>query len=586
MAGRRQHSNSPLSASTKSLELSDRMKLRKLVTTGFPAKRPGAPSGRTEARYRGYAAEGALLVALGGLPLAASAETVDGTTVNATVELSPAESLTVTGTGAIEPLVDGDPGVVNSTTGITVGAISNAGTIDTVTSNATGIVIATFATAEGGITNSGTINAGEDGDGILIFGASRVEPDAGATNPGDIRNSGSISAGFDGIAVSSSSSVAGSIINSGSITTDAFDGIFVDGGSTVGGDIRNTNQIQAGSDGIAVESSSSVNGDIANSGSITAGFDGIFLFGGTNVDGTIDNSGSITAGDNGIFLQSSASVQTGIVNSGSIVTGDGVGPGTSGDDGIDIESSSVVGGITNAPGGSIQADEDGIDIDFGSTVVGDVTNAAGASIQADDDGIDIDHFAGIVGAIVNDGSITAKDAAITITSSSGVTGGIMNDGSLTGALRVLGGDGFGGGIDLLNTGLVDLGVSESFISGDFTQDAGGTLAVTLRNFGDYGFPILDVDNAFLDGMLDLSFVPDFAPRSHAEVALVSVFGARTGTFTSFANKELIGTFDGVNLFIEYTGEGDVLLYAPTPGPLALIAFALPALFARRRRARD
>ncbi len=242
------------------------------------------------------------------------------------------------------------------------------------------------------------------------------------------------------------------------------------------------------------------------------------------------------------------------------------------------------GGIRNE--GTIESGSDGIDI-VNSTVTGGITNTVDGRIDSDGIGIAVFTSSTVNDGISNAGTITADDAAIVVTSDGIVNGDITNTGTITGAVAVFGETGSGAGIDLFNSGLLDIGTSESFILGDFTQDMDGTLAITLLGFGDYSFAPLDVDNAFLDGLLDLSFIPGFSLSRGQRFTLLDVFGTRSGVFTNFDDDDLVATFNDIELFIDYTEGGDVNLYTvPTPGALVLLGLGALPLVGRRRRKPD
>ncbi|WP_295881309.1 hypothetical protein, partial [uncultured Thiohalocapsa sp.] len=282
---------------------------------------------------------------------------------------------------------------------------------------------------------------------------------------------GSISApglGNDGVRESTRGASIGSISNAGSIEA----GYDTDGAgigvveATVEGDITNSGSI------VAIEAislaSATVNGNIANSGSLEGEFYGISAWW-SAIAGAIQNEagGSIESidafGFSGIDLYLS-SVSNGISNAGSITGGFM--------DAIYISSAEINGGITNT--GSIQGGED---LDSGEVVYG---------------GLGVYGSAVITGGITNSGSIQGDDedgfawtGSISISTPAQVTGGITNSGSLTGPLQIFGSDGAGGGIDVTNSGDIDLQSSQSGISGDFTQTGTGTLAMTLMSFSDY-----------------------------------------------------------------------------------------------------
>jgi len=561
------------------------------------------------------------------LSLAAIALPVHAAIINTATlvpfNLAATESLEITDTGSIT--VTADNAVAPAASGITTGGITNAGEIST---QQDGITIVGGSTVDGSITNAlgGSITAddgGGNGQGIII------ETDSTVT--GDIDNAGTVTSGADSIIVVVGSRVDGNISNAGTLDAGSV-GIDIFRGSSVGGNISNAagGRIDAIKDGIGVVGGSTVTGDISNAGTISAGFDGIFVSDTAKVEGSVTNTvgAVIDTGQDGISITSTATVGA-ISNEGTITTAfDGIfvsdaakveGSITNaagafidaGQDGISTTFSATVGDISNE--GTITADFDGVFVDAGSTVNGTITNAVTGRIDVVDDGIDIGNStvgggisnlgiiasgdnaidigstSTITGGINNAGTITAATASIDITAGS-IVNGITNTGTLTGALRVAGESNSGAGIDLQNNGgRVDIGESESVISGDFSQDGSATLAITLRNFADYGDAALGIgDDAILDGLLDLSFITDFLLVGSERFTLIDIAGTLTGTFSNFDDNDVVATFGGIDLFIDYTDTGDVDLYSnavPEPGGLTLLGLGGLGLIGRWRRKR-
>jgi hypothetical protein len=195
------------------------------------------------------------------------------------------------------------------------------GSHGTISAGSSAIVVTNTTTFAGGITNSGTISAGHSHDGIFVSNTSIFS--------GGIRNaaSGRIAAGASGIEVKLVTTFAGGISNAGTISASDF--------SRVG--------IYLSKD--AVFSSSSAGGGITNTGTISSGAGaGIDLFNVTTVFGSIVNKGKIIAGHGGIDVSTvtvfgSGSAGGGITNSGTI---------SAGHDGIYVNAATFLGGITNS----------------------------------------------------------------------------------------------------------------------------------------------------------------------------------------------------------------------------------------------
>ncbi|WP_295881306.1 hypothetical protein [uncultured Thiohalocapsa sp.] len=418
-----------------------------------------------------------------------------------------------------------------------------------------GGAVALGAIAVPGPTQAATVTINTAVNGTQFIGGGN---DLEITAGGSITAPGSGS-GDDGVRESAPGASIGSINNAGSITaTDS--GIGASTGATVG-DISNSGSISAGL-GIGLFAATA-NGNITNSGSIEGFFVGISAAGSSTIDGAIQNqAGGTVSGSffSGIQV-SGGSVSNGISNAGSIT----------GFDAISIFSAEINGGITNT--GSIQG--------------GYITDRIIGG------GLGVYSSAVITGGITNSGSIegdnrVSEDGSIFISSPAQVTGGISNTGSLTGLLQIFGSDGAGGGIDVTNSGDIDLLDSESNISGDFTQTGTGTLAITLLAFGDYtAAPLGIVGDASIDGDLLLDLDPGFAFSALDRLTLIGAGGTRTGTFSNYADGDLVYAFDSRRrMYLDYTADGVDLYTTPIPGTPLLIGLGLFAWAgARARRAR-
>ena len=390
-------------------------------------------------------------------------------------------------------------------------------------------------TITGGILNSGTINGVNPG--VNAAGIDLVD----VTVNGAIRNAGTINSDSDGIYADASSNIVGGIVNEDGAQINAAlsDGIDIDNNSVVAS-VTNAGTITVNDNGIEIGGGGSVSGNVVNSGTIQASNDGVVLSSGT-ITGELRNSGSIIGDQDGIYVDDSSEIQGGIINEAGaeIVSSDA--------DGIDLNNSSTLASITNA--GTITAGDNGIEIGFGSSV----------------------------GSITNTGTITGDDASIDVTESSVVQNGIDNSGTLTGQLDVAGTDGSGDGIDLANSGSIDIGTVASLLSGDFSQTGSGVLAMTVLAFGDYtAAPFAIAGDADIDGELLLGFDAGFVFSPLSRLTLLEIGGSRTGLFSNYADGGLVASFGSrSHMFIDYTDEGDIELYTtPLPGTAALIGLGL------------
>jgi hypothetical protein len=338
------------------------------------------------------------------------------------------------------------------------------------------------------VTNTGSITS----TGASVPGVGRT---AAATAIGDISNAGSISVEFGvGIGLSTVASV-GHVTNSGSI--DATNNTAVDVRNATIASITNAaaGTINAQSSGIGVWAGSHVIGDLANSGTINA-FNGIAADGNLQVDGAIHNTatGQITAGYDGVQISSHAVIGS-VINDGSInVTG-----GT----GVHLWwNGHVAGEIRN--NGLIQA-SDGIKLSSSTTVNGGIRNATGGQIIADNNGIYLTRGA-TTSAITNEGSITASAAGLFINSASHVTGDVSSLGTIEAAYGIVAGEsaqvdgalhnGAGGVITATNYGIGAYSgakVGSIFNDGTIHADIGGMGASVSHVTGDI------VNNGTIDG---------------------------------------------------------------------------------------
>jgi uncharacterized protein with beta-barrel porin domain len=255
--------------------------------------------------------------------------TVTGSVVNATgAAITAANGINLGGAGG---------GGRNASVG---GSVINNGSIDTLGSGGIGVgnIVVTGSVING---STGTITG--SGAGMFISNASVG---------GSISNGGTISVGhaFTALAVVNGGTVAGNVINTGSITNANAStniGIWLEG-QTVGGSLSNGGTITAGF-GMYVSNSpnnggGTVAGNVVNSKTIVAQSASGIVVAGATVQGMVSNSGTITAHQVGIAVTTGyhsvpGTVVGGIVNTGSI----------SGVTGIAVTKGSVIpGGITTS----------------------------------------------------------------------------------------------------------------------------------------------------------------------------------------------------------------------------------------------
>ena len=425
-----------------------------------------------------------------------------------------------------------------------------------------------------------------DGDTLTVTGTGSIVegPSSGATG---------VQAGSGGSNGFIQVQAGGSINANGS---DAH-GIDVNSGTTITGTISNQGDITAERVGIFLRSGAIAQGAVTNSGTLTtlatgpsANASGILLARST-VNQGIANSGTVNTASNGILLADSSSVSGGITNSagGLLEAGNG----------IAVHTSVVNGDIVNA--GTFRGGF-GIALSEG-TLNGNILNQAGGLVDVSNTGIDITSSASVAGGIVNAGTITSTGShAVIISGSSSVAGGITNSGTLNSGIRVEGSDGSGGGINLGNSGDIDIGSGEFIVSGNFSQTA-GSLGLTLQTLTSYNTgvpsePIVPFNiggDALLSGG-NLSFIFDsgFVFENNQRITLFNIGGSRSGQFANYGDNALIASFGASGLFIDYTVEGDIELYSadrgagsvPVPPTAALFGLGMLGCWRLSRRKRS
>jgi hypothetical protein len=467
-------------------------------------------------------------------------------------------------------------GAVPAAAGSTILDVDNAGQID---AGVDGVRIDQGVTVSGSITN---------GIGASIKGA-------GANDPGEES---------DGIEISGvGTTVNGGILKEGTVTAD-FAGIHIQSGANIQGDITNAagGSIFTDGHGIEVRVDSVVTGDLTNAGSITStGGIGIHVTEDSRVDGSVINeaSGVIAPDDNSIRIANGSFVANHVVNEGTFPINNSVG--------MRIANAHVGGDVRNGATGVISS-VFGVSVDRGSAVDGKISNTG--VIDGPGAGFNVAGASIVAGPIENENTI---DSAISLSvSTDSVTGDVNISGTMTGNLYAAGDDGAGNGIDVTNTGAIDLlapfvfpinaepllppppYLVHSLVSGDYTQTADGSLAMTLLTFSQYDVfgvdPFSILGDADIAVELVLDFDPSFLFEPFDRFTLIRVGDTRTGLFSTYADDDLVSSFGpGRDLYIDYTDEGDIELYttytAPAPSSLALMAMGLMGWSVRRRRSR-
>ena len=407
-------------------------------------------------------------------------------TVTTTQTLVSGQSILVDGSGTnTGSIIVGRKTAISVTYDTSAGAITNSGTI----SGGGYGIYASGSTLEGGINNSGTINGGSVGinayvstlkggitnSGTIRGGSVGIYANTDATLTGGINNLGSISGATAGLAAYQSTLTDG-ITNSGTIRG----GIHAVGSTRTGG-ITNSGMI-SGENGIAALGASTLEGGITNSGSISGGRNGagIYAQSFSTLKGGITNSGLISStGLQGIVLTSTSILTNGITNSGTI-SGESTG--------IRAYQSTLTGGITNS--GTIRGGAYAVSVvshwPWPSTLTGGIL-VTGTSAQFIGDiyapNVDLTLASGA--AFTNSNAMSLSGVIV----SSGATFNLANAASASS--NILGNINVGNGTGYFtNQGTVDVGSrgasATPTITGNYTQDAGGTFKTTVVSDIEYG----------------------------------------------------------------------------------------------------
>ncbi|HLH90190.1 MAG TPA: autotransporter domain-containing protein, partial [Xanthobacteraceae bacterium] len=441
------------------------------------------------------------------------------------------------------------------------GGITNAGLVSG--SAAVAVSVSSVSTFSGGISNSGIITG--FAGGLVVSGSGNE------TFLGGISNSGSITIAevrkvgvLAGISVDNLAQFSNGIGNSGTISSTRT-AVSVNNVATFTGGISNGGRISAGGHGIDVVASNFAGG-IANSGTVNAAI-GIDVSGLT-FSGNIINTGSIAATRTAIGVTNISTFAGGISNNGTLSANVGMGvgfvPNTFPVTRFEVASvATLTGGVTNS--GSITAGSAGIWVMAASSFAGGITNAAGGIITAQN-GIRVGVFgrttagayavSNFSGGITNSGRITAATFGMLVTSVSTFSGLISNSGTIVVAdpgagISVDTVDTFAGGIS--NSGTITLaagpapnGISVTNVS-DF--QGGITNSGTLAGVGD-GIRVESV-STFAGGISNGGFI------SVTQLHKGGVFGIGVTDVAAFGSTSAGGgiTNGGVIALTNATGVG-------------------------------
>jgi len=394
--------------------------------------------------------------------------------------------------------------------------INNTGTLD---------VRNTFLITNGDLMMNGTLLVGNTG---TLSERTRV------TGTGvSIVNSGTMQGGTIHAIILSNGALSGGLTNSGTITGGS--GVSAVSSSNIATTFINSGTIIATTRGINLNAgNASITGGLTNSGVIQAGTLGFFLNAGAYLNNGLTNSGTITAGQTAIFVQGTASLNGGITNSGTITGTTAVRLSSSG--------AALIDSIINATGGTIHGTGgtaislSGLDVATpiivsGGRIIGHVTDAApnGGYSRVT-----------VNGAFSTEGNFTISDFDV-------ATGGVLTLGnsntiSSQGTMSV---DGtlIAAGTPVLN--LNSLG--NLVINNAGTLDVRNTLAVTNGNLAMNG-TLLVTSTGYLNESVTVSGTASTVKNSGtiAGVRAIDLTGGRTITAGLTNSGTIIGSSRGIN----------------------------------------
>ncbi|MDE1901197.1 MAG: autotransporter domain-containing protein [Alphaproteobacteria bacterium] len=440
-----------------------------------------------------------------------------GTGVNLTVEsgglisdTSSANGINVVGSPA-GTITIGSGGEVTSTNhgidmriGYSSGAITVNGTIN---STLRGMEI--LGTVDGGISNTGDVYGG--GHGIEI------------TNNGIVNANGSNQA----------------IYNSGTIqggtTFGDSSGVRFDA-AQINGNIVNASggTIKGGDYGVNLQDSTTLNGSILNTGSITGtALDGILVTGPSTISGSITNNGSIYGGENGITVQGAS--HTGNIDNSGTITGAATG--------VSINASTV-GTITNNAGGKISGTSYAVNITSpASSVTFNNYGELDGAIKIQDTILNLDSGTVAAGTIGGAGGIVNINTGLSTTSDYGVADGALSQINIASGrtFSAMANNTFAA-TTFTNNGTFGIKSGNTVTaSGNYTQSSSGTLSIGATSASNYGKLSISGTGTFASGTGIYVNVANSNTLKNGE-SLLSVVSAGTldaSTFSVTDNNALV-----------------------------------------------
>ncbi len=399
--------------------------------------------------------------------------------------------------------------VVTDTDGVT--DFYNAGTLE---AGAHGMVASTVQ-MDGDVTNSGIIRTqGVDGEPFTVaMGVLNTE------GVGSLTNSGTIDAGLAGGEANNALGMAASHVMMDGAVTNTTDGVITSSGAGMYLDhvdgvtqVMNQGQLDTDHRGIALMHTS-VAGEFANNGTLDSRYSGLFATDSevgsvanrsqltvmeghgiklinTTVAGAVTNSGVLAAGHHGISLDNVTAAGS-LTNTGSITAGTHLAEGN----GIEVDNSTLDGGMVNAAGADIKASASGMLVS-NSTLEGEVKNAGTLITEGVKDvtaGLGLQNVSGVTD-FSNTGDITAGQAGGEGNLAFGMAamnvdmaGEVLNSGSITSSSYGVYLDQVRGATRLVNEGSLSasqsrgMSVNNTVVAGELSNSG----SIDSRNSGIY-----------------------------------------------------------------------------------------------------
>ena len=287
-----------------------------------------------------------------------------------------------------------------------------------------------------------------------------------------------------------------------------------------------------------------VDGSGTNTGSIVvSNGSAISVLNGTSA-GAINNTGTISGGYlgisggyHGIYVYSSSTLTGGITNSG-LISGTSVA-------GIFLNrSSTLTGGINNS--GTISGGRYAVFVDSTSTLTGGIL-VTGTSAQFIGDiyapNVDLTLASGA--EFTNSNAMSLNGVIVSSRATFNLTNAVSASSSLSGNINVGNGTGY-----FTNQGTVDVGSrgasATPTITGNYTQDAGGTFKTTVVSDTEYG-QMRVTGSATLAGTAEVAVSGAATALTQGGTlgGVITADGGVTGEFSSINTTSSIYTFAGV-----------------------------------------